>query len=124
VSFTEAVRSAQLLMDDQELALLMSAPVSIRDLSPTRSATGCAMRRCRASTPSPTLYWRSRQQGRIQEGNALCCWLRRGPSERDPCPRWGDNHPNMSTDLLVHILAHLPNLEGPAVWRSAAPSRT
>jgi len=35
---------------------------------------------------------------------------RRGPDERDPV---GDNHPNMSaTDLLVHILAHLPNLEG------------
>jgi len=26
---------------------------------------------------------------------------------------WGDNHPNMSaTDLLRHILAHLPNLDG------------
>jgi hypothetical protein len=30
-----------------------------------------------------------------------------------PWPPRGDNYPNMSaTDLLVHILAHLPNLEG------------
>jgi hypothetical protein len=35
VSFAETVRSAQLLMDDQELALLLfSGPVSIRDLFP------------------------------------------------------------------------------------------
>jgi hypothetical protein len=34
VSFTETVKAAQLLMQDQELALLLSAPVTIRDLFP------------------------------------------------------------------------------------------
>jgi hypothetical protein len=34
VSFTETVKAAQLLMDDMELALLLSAPVSICDLFP------------------------------------------------------------------------------------------
>jgi len=34
VSFAETVKSAQLLMDDQELALLLSVPVNIRDLFP------------------------------------------------------------------------------------------
>jgi hypothetical protein len=63
VSFTETVKVAQLLMDYQELALPLSAPVSIRDLFPAPSATGCAMRRCRASTPNPNPYWRSCQHG-------------------------------------------------------------
>jgi hypothetical protein len=36
---------------------------------------------------------------------------RRGPDERDPSPRGGDNNPDTpSVGLLLHTLAHLPNL--------------
>ena len=63
VSFAETVKAAQLLMDDMELALLMSAPVSIRDLFPAPSATCCTMRRRQASTQNASPYSRSRQQG-------------------------------------------------------------
>jgi hypothetical protein len=34
ISFTQAVEAARQLMDDMELALLLSSPVSIRDLFP------------------------------------------------------------------------------------------
>ena len=63
VSFAETVKAAQLLMDDMELALLMSAPVSIRDLFP--GAFGYRLRHAALSgiNPNPHPYWRSRQQG-------------------------------------------------------------
>ena len=50
-------------MADQELALLFSAPVSIRDLFP--GAFGYRLRHAALSgiNPNPHPYWRSRQQG-------------------------------------------------------------
>jgi hypothetical protein len=65
-------------MDDQELALLLSAPVSIRDLFPGTFGYRLRMRRWAASTPSPNPYWRSRQQGENPGGGSCAAGPARG----------------------------------------------